>query len=312
MWKTRRDFWLFVFPGLSIYAVFFLLPIAQSLWFSFHQWPGFGSSQFVGLANFVSLARDFVLWISLQNTLLFILLSFAGMLPLSFLLANSIARLSPSPSAAVYSILIFLPCIISSVSVAMMWEMLLQRHTGAIPNTTLYLFGTKGPNWFGNPNLAIYTVIFVNTWQWTGLSMLIFSAAIKNVPKELYEAAEIDGAGPMQQMLWVTIPMVSRTIMINMLLIAFGSLRAFDLIFILTAGGPIDSSQMPSLYMYQLTFMQYQFGPGNALAVIIFLLAIISYVGIKIFFLAIKTISFASARMNQTEIKKHEKGFYNA
>lgn len=309
MLKTRREFWLFVLPGLSIYAVFFLLPIVQALWFSFYQWSGFGSGKFVGLDNFITLLNDVIVIISIKNTLIFILLSFAFMLPLSFLLANSIARLSPSPSATFYSIVIFLPCIVATVAVSQMWEIILNRNFGVITNIMENLFGTKGPNWLGNTNLVMYTIIFVNTWQWTGLSMLIFSAAIKNVPKELYDASEIDGAGPLQQMIWVTVPMVSKTIMINMLLITFGTLRAFDIIYIMTDGGPLDSTQMPSFYMYYMTFKYLQFGPGSALAVLILLLAIISYVGIRIIFLIIPAISSANARANQVEIMKYKKSF---
>jgi len=307
MWKTRRDFWLFILPGLSIYAVFFLFPIAQALWYSLYQWSGFGSGKFVGLDNFITLLSDIIVIISIKNTLIFILLSFTFMLPLSFLLANSIAKLSPSPSASFYSVIIFLPCIVASVAVSQMWEIILNRNFGVITYFMLNLFGTKGPNWLGDENLVMYTIIFVNTWQWTGLSMLIFSAAIKNVPKELYDAAEIDGAGPLQQMIWITVPMVSKTIMINMLLITFGTLRAFDIIFIMTDGGPLDASQMPSFYMYLITFKYLQFGPGSALAVLILLLAIISYVGIRVIFLIIPIIVSANARANQAAIMKYKK-----
>ena len=254
MGKTRFTFWYFVLPGLSIYIAFFLLPIVQALWYSFYQWPGFGSGKFIGLLNYITLMSDSILMISLKNSLIFMLLSFAIMLPFSFLLANSIASLSPSRSAAFYSIIIFMPCIVASVAVGQMWETILNRNYGIISYLMESFFGTKGPNWLGNMNLSIYTIIFVNTWQWMGLSTLIFSAAIKNVPNELYDASKIDGAGPIQQMIWVTVPMTSKTIMVNMLIMAFGTLRAFDLVFILTAGGPLDSSQMPAHYMYYQTF----------------------------------------------------------
>lgn len=294
MSRTRRDFWLYVLPAIAIYAAFFVLPIIQSLWFALTAWPGFGPKSFVGLQNFLSLFDDAILWISLQNTALFILLSFLGMLPLSFLLANSLARVGPR--GGIYSVIIYLPAVVSSVAVAMMWEVILNRHTGVATSLWTTLLGSRGPNWFGDPSWAIYTVIFVNTWQWTGLHMLIFAAAIKNVPSELYEAAQIDGAGPLKQMISVTLPMVAGTIQINMVLIAFGALRAFDLVFILTGGGPIDASQVPSLYMYQLTFTQFQFGPGSAIAVLVFLLAIVSFFVIRVVFWAMRRLAFIRTR----------------
>ena len=308
MGKTRSSFWYFVLPGLSIYAVFFLLPIVQALWYSFYQWPGFGSGKFIGLENYITLMSDSILMISLTNSLIFMLLSFAIMLPFSFLLANSIASLSPSRSAAFYSIVIFMPCIVASVAVGQMWETILNRNYGIISYLMESFFGTKGPNWLGDMNLSIYTIIFVNTWQWMGLSTLIFSAAIKNVPKELYDASKIDGAGPLQQFIWVTVPMTSKTIMVNMLIMAFGTLRAFDLVFILTAGGPLDSSQMPAHYMYYQTFKYLEFGPGSAIAVLILILAIFSYIGIRIIFLIIPIISSTKVKINQYQHVKFKKG----
>ena len=112
--------------------MFFLLPIVQALWYSFYQWPGFGSGKFIGLENYITLMSDSILMISLKNSLIFMLLSFAIMLPFSFLLANSIASLSPSRSAAFYSIIIFMPCIVASVAVGQMWETILNRNYGII------------------------------------------------------------------------------------------------------------------------------------------------------------------------------------
>jgi raffinose/stachyose/melibiose transport system permease protein len=161
--------------------------------------------------------------------------------------------------------------VLSTVVVGLLWSTLLNSQAGPI-NALLMLLGmgfNQTPDWLGDPNLAIFTLCGVIVWQFVGLYMIIFLAALQNIPEELLEAASMDGATPAQQLWSIQLPLVWPTVIASVVLCISGSMRSFDLIFVMTQGGPANATEVMATYMYNKTFAVSQYGYGSAVSLVI-------------------------------------------
>jgi raffinose/stachyose/melibiose transport system permease protein len=275
--RTDKRNWmlvLFILPGLLLYTVLQIYPLLQSVYYSFFSWKGFGEMIPMGLANYIKIfTDDYIIKIAFRNIFLFSAVSLVVMLPLSFMLAYSLN--APIRFAKTFSVIFYVPGVISTVIIGVMWGAILNFDTGFI-NTLLRQIGLGSlvKVWLGDPKLTIFVIILVNAWQWAGYHMLIFFASLQAIPEDLYEAAMLDGAGKWQRLFRLTIPLMTGSIKMNMILIIIGSFKCFDIVYTMTYGGPADSTQMLATYMYHNTFRRFNFGYGSSIAMIIFILCI--------------------------------------
>ena len=235
---------------------------------SFFSWKGIASIPmvFVGFSNYVKTFASPRFWVSIVNTGWFIAGGFIVLMPLSFALALVIT--SRLRNIRFFKTAYFLPVVLPITAISLIWSYLLYPNGGLV-NSLLEMAGIKGANWLGDPRYAIFTVVLVNEWIYAGLNMLIFAAGMMAIPEELYEAATIDGAGSIQRIFFITIPNLSESFKIFSILCVTGCLRSFDLIFVMTNGGPAHATEMPALLLYNEAFKYQNFGGGNSIGVFI-------------------------------------------
>ncbi|GGE26105.1 ABC transporter permease [Pullulanibacillus camelliae] len=261
-------------PALLIYIGFAIVPIIISFYYSFMKWDGFSPMQYVGLDNFKELFKDQLFWHSLKNNVYVILASVIGQLSLALLFALLLNR--KLKGAKFFRTIGFMPVVLSSVVVSLTWSLIYNSEDGLL-NELLRAVGLQSwtQNWLGNEHLAMISVCVTIIWQFIGLYMIIFLAALQNIPREILEAAEIDGATEWSKTWKIILPMMKDTITAALVLAISGSLKTFDQIYVMTSGGPNHATDVSALYMYNKTFQSLQFGYGSAISVFIFIFGLV-------------------------------------
>jgi len=270
----RRDGawpWLFVLPLFAGITLFYLWPIVQTFYFSFTEWGVFGGSTWTGVANYVRLVSDPDLYRALGNTLIYTAVVLAG-IPLAVWLA-SLLNTPGLRFASVYRVLFFLPYIAMPTAVAMVWRIIFNGDFGIL-NYALSLVGIDGPYWVSTAGVAIFAVAIVGLWSSLGFSMIVLGAGLKNIPAELYEAAELDGASPWRQFLSVTVPLLTPSIFFVTIITVISSFQLFDLLYaILGSQNPILPKTMSLVYLfYQAGFVTNEKGYAASVAMLIFVI----------------------------------------
>lgn len=257
-----------LFPALLIYFIFVLYPIARSFLYGFYDWNGLSEPIYSGLKNFKIILTDDVFWQSFRNNILIVLFSIFGQVPIGLILAVILSR--KIKGAGFFRTAFFIPMILSTVVVGLLWSTILNSQVGIV-NNVLEAVGLSNlaQDWMGDPKLAMITVCSVIVWQCFGYYMIIFLAAIQNIPEEIIEAANIDGASELKKLTKITLPMLWPAIMTAVVLCISGSMRSFDLVFTMTGGGPANSTELMATYMYNKTFAIYQYGYGSAVSLVI-------------------------------------------
>ena len=258
---------LFAAPQLAGTLVFVLVPLVLVFWYSLHEWNVLANTfNYTGARNYELLFAD----PSLPAVLLASALFSGGLVVLNMGLALLLAVLLNQKLAGItaFRTLFFSPVVVSLVAWTIVWGFLLQ-HNGGI-NGMLRLLGVEGPNWLRAPGTAMLSVIVVQVFKNVGLNMVLFLAALQGVPRELYEAARIDGAPRFKQFRRITLPLISPTILLTSIITIVGSLQVFAQIAVLTQGGPGVSTTVLVYYLYQQTFQFHRFGYGSTLAIVLF------------------------------------------
>ena len=269
---ARREallFYLCISPWLLGFLLFTLGPVLASLAISFTRWDLLSPAAPVGLRNYGRMLDDPLFWQSLNVTLRFTLLYVPTELVGGLLLALLMNQAGVRGIRGVRTIY-YLPSVISGVAFVVVWMWLFHPEAGLI-NATLALFGVTGPRWLADPRTALYALWMMSLWG-LGRTALIFLAGLKGVPKELYEAAAMDGAGRVQAFFAVTLPMLTPTIFFNLVLSIIATFQTFTSAFVATNGGPLDSTLFYVLYLYRMAFQNFAMGYAAALAWILFLI----------------------------------------
>ncbi|MGP4038628.1 carbohydrate ABC transporter permease [Gracilibacillus sp. D59] len=262
-----------VIPALTIYLIFSIVPIFISFYYSFMSWNGFSEMQFIGLANFKEVLQDSVFWLSVRNNILVVLASVFGQIPIALALALLLNR--KIKGAKFFRTIGFMPVVISTVVISITWRMIYNSEYGMINNFLEAIgLGFLQQNWLGDPTWAMVAVCITIIWQFVGLYFIIFLSALQTVPKEILEAADLDGASEWQKTRYVVIPSIWNIILISIVLCISGSLKTFDLIYVMTSGGPANSTEVMATYMYNKTFEGLRYGYGSAISVLIFVFSI--------------------------------------
>lgn len=272
--RTEEIVWfhIFLLPWLTGFLVFILFPMIASLLLGFTRYNAIQPPKFVGAKNFILLYKDPIFWKSLRVTFtytgVFVPLQLAISLFLAILLNLRV------PGMRVIRTIYYLPAILPAVVTALVWIWLFNPDFGLL-NYIIYLItGLKGPNWLGSEKWVMPAIIISGLWG-MGAGVIIFLAALQNVPQELYEAAELDGASIFHRFWNVTVPMISPVILYNLLIGMIGALQTFARIYVLTEGGPNYASYFYNLYLYHNAFSYFKLGLASAQAWILFIIILI-------------------------------------
>ncbi|NUP38369.1 MAG: sugar ABC transporter permease [Streptomyces sp.] len=261
---TARASALFALPALAVFVVFALAPLAGAVVLSFVHWDGLGALSWNGLANWTKVLHDPVTGNALLLTLKVMAASWVVQTPISLLLGVFVA--GRQRYRAVLAALYFVPLLLSSAAVAIAFKALLDPNFGIGGTPGLHFLAQ---NWLGDPTLVLYVVVFVIAWQFVPFHTLLYQAAVRQIPDSLYEAATIDGASRFQQFRYVTLPQLRNTVVTSSTLMVTGSLTYFDVVFVLTSGGPGNSTRLLPVDMYLTGFQANDMGAASVLAVLL-------------------------------------------
>ena len=274
---TRRDLkqfgkgMAFCSPWLIGFLVFMLVPIALSFYYSLCEFTLLKPPVYIGNANYRELLNDPKFWLSLKNTLYYALMA----LPAGLLVSLGLAMLLNvrMPGQTIFRTIIFLPSLVPIVASAMLWLWLFNARLGLI-NTVLATFGITGPGWLTDPTWAMPALALMSLWG-VGYTVVIFLAGLQDVPVELYEAAELDGANLWQRMRNVTLPMLSPVIFFNLVMAIIGALQVFDLPYIMTGGGPVRRTYFIAMYLRDSAFQNLRMGYASAMAWVMLIIVLV-------------------------------------
>ena len=266
---------LFLLPAVVLFLVFLVYPIFRSMYYSTFNWNGLGpATDFVGLDNFKRILTDKIFMKAVGNCLLIVVLSLGIQLPISLGLAIMVGR--DLPGRAFFRAIFFLPYVLSEVITAIIWLGLFNPDPsrGFINAILILIPGIKAQAFLGNTHMVLGCIFVVLTWKYFGLHMLLYLAGLQNIPREIEEAALIDGANRWQLIRHITIPLLGSTIRTTIQLSVLGSLTQFNLIWIMSKGGPVNASESMATYMYRFGFVRFLLGYGSAVALVMLLICL--------------------------------------
>jgi len=274
-YKDRLIIVLFLLPALALFISLIVYPVFNTIVLSFQSWKGiYGAPKtFVGIENYIRVFQSENFWNALLNSFYFMLGGFGVLLPLSFGLALLIT--SKLKGRKFMKTSYFMPVMLSTTAVALMWVYILNPSFGLL-NELLRAVGLDvlAKDWLSTPTLNVWSVIMVNTWMYAGYNMLIFTAGLVTIPQELYEAGELDGCTGWKKIRYIAIPLSRESFKVFSVLCVTGCLKAFDLIWAMTKGGPNNSSEMPATLLYNEAFTFKNFGKSSSIGVILLFLGI--------------------------------------
>lgn len=273
--KFRWQALLFMVPAMLLYSVFFIYPFLRTIIYSFMEWNGFSAPVFVGFKNYVRLWADDIYMAGLSRVALWAALALMFKVGTALILANLLrVRI---PGHGFFTTAFFIPVVISSAAISLLFTLLYDNEAGLVNGVLRIIgMGQYATSWLSNASTALLAVIAVPVWHTTGYFFVILLAAIQGIPRDLYDAARIDGARGWTLFTNITIPSIMPALQVCIVLAISGALKSFDYIFVMTRGGPGSATQVPATHMYDTIFMMLQFGYGTAIATSIFVLGLIA------------------------------------
>jgi multiple sugar transport system permease protein len=279
---ARADaFWGYamIAPGLIGLLVFYIWPMLQTFYFSFTEWGPFGDAVWTGLANYRELFHGPEFLMALRNTLVYTVLSVSITEVIALVLAVLLNQKLRGMS--VYRTLYFIPVVTMPVAIGLVWRWLYNSDYGII-NYLLSLIGIEGANWLSDPDLALYAIVVVGVWSGIGYALVLFLAGLQTIPAEYYDAASVDGAGPLVKFFRITLPLLSPTVFFVTVISLIDSLQQFDLIFVMISSGRsastspvIDQTQTLVYLFYKNTFVINEQGQGAAVVLTLFIIIVL-------------------------------------
>lgn len=272
---NKKSIAVFVLPAFLIYAIFVLVPIGYNVYVSFLQTDLMSPSKFVGIKNYINLFQDKTFIGAVKNNILMVIGSLIAHLPLALFFGNILFQ--KIKGSHFFQTVFFLPSVICGVAVGLTWTFVYNSEFGLI-NKFLEMIGLGGLKqvWLADKNLALFCIIIVVMWQFVGYHMIIQIAAMKNISESYYEAAEIDGASKWVQFKSITFPLIKPILKVDAVLIITGSLKYYDLVAVMTGGGPNHATELMSTYMFYQGFRTLKYGYSAAIGVVLLLLCICS------------------------------------
>jgi raffinose/stachyose/melibiose transport system permease protein len=268
--SNKKAICVFVLPTLIIFVAIVFVPVFMSAYYSTLDWGGFGKGTFIGLSNYKALFSDAVFGKSIINSFLYAFASIFVQLIISLILALILAN--GVRGEKIYRTIFFIPVIISTIVIGQLWTKIYNADYGLL-NALLKSIGLESltRDWLGNESTVLLCSFIPTLWQYVGYHMLLMYAGAKSISEEIYEAAKIDGASGIKTVFSITLPLMKPILKVCVTFSLIGSLKVFDLIYVLTNGGPLHATEVPSTLMYSTIFNSYQYGYGSAMAIFIIL-----------------------------------------
>jgi ABC-type sugar transport system permease subunit len=283
MWRGANRHWarygtgyLFVLPAFVLYAIFMIYPFAQSIYLSFTSWNGVDPVKHtVGFANYRELFRDSHLWQALRHNLIWVIIGTVSPMAIGLFLAMLLWK--QPKGFTLFRTAFFMPQVLSSVVIAIIWGWIYNPIFGLL-NKSLDKVGLESVSrgWLGDPHIALYAVLGAAIWAETGFVFVVFLAGLQNVSRDLLEAATLDGANPWQRFWDVTVPQLANVITVIGALLLIGGFNVFDIVFVLTGGGPNNSTEVIGTYTYNQAFTQNRIGYGATLSLVMTAISLVA------------------------------------
>lgn len=264
--RWRKEFGLlWVLPAFLLYFIFKLAPMIVGIYLSLLNWDGIEDPVFVGARNYVRMFNDEIVVLALTNNVKYAVATVVGKVVISLFLALLLHQALRGRSF--YRTALFLPVVMSFVVVGILWSWLYNTQFGLV-NSLLRVLGFDYliMDWLGDPTVALWSLIIVDIWKWYGFHMVIFLAGLQTIPAELYEAARIDGADRWRQFWHITLPLLQPVMLVNVTISLMGGFNVFDIPYVMTEGGPANSTMVMALHIYVRGFKFYRFGYAAALS----------------------------------------------
>lgn len=275
-WTQRRNLtgMLFVLPSVVFVLIFFIIPLLMTLFMSFHDWPLFGERTFIGFENYANLTSDRQFVNSLGFTARYTLLITPPIFVLAFILASLVRH--QMPGIGIFRTIFFMPVVIGLGVSSLLWVWLLNDRVGLINQFLLDINLIDRPQLFlGRPDTAMNVIIVSVVWKTVGLTMILLLAGLQAIPDELYESAEVDGAGYFHKLRFITLPLLRRTIALALILSVIGSVLAFDQFYIMTSGGPRNSTISIVYWIFNNSFTYFKMGYGAAMSIVLLITLVV-------------------------------------
>lgn len=268
--KQLAGYW-FILPCLSVTTLFFLVPLLMTLWMSFNQWPLLGHPSFAGLKNYVDLLTDDSFWGSLGFTVKYTLVVTPAIFLVAFALALLVNR--STRFVGIFRTAYFLPVVIGMTTASLLWTWMFNDQVGIFSAILMDLGLISEPiQWLAETNDALASIVVMVLWKASGFTMVILLVGMQAIPNDLYEAAKLDGAGWWSQIRYITIPMMRRTFALALTMSVIGSFLAFEQFFVMTRGGPFNSTITVVHWIYRASFTYFKLGYGAAMSVVLLLI----------------------------------------
>lgn len=265
-----------VLPGLLVFVFAILAPICLSVYYGFTDYSGMGTAHYIGFENYKALMKDEVFWTALRNSLLLAIGFICIQHPLAMIVAAILDKLG-GKAEGFFRCVYFIPNVISVAVIAYLWKFIYNPDFGLLNNIIKALGGKGDINWF-SADIAIWSVLIVLIWHGFGWGMLIYYTGIKNIDPTLYEAAAIDGANQKTTFLRITLPLMKPVIQVNVTMAVISALKQMETVYLLTGGGPGNSTQFTANYLYQQAFKAFKYGYGNSISVVFIIICLITTV----------------------------------
>jgi multiple sugar transport system permease protein len=271
--RRRRQLapYAFIAPFYILYGLFMIVPIGVGVYLSMTEWVGLGTPEFIGLDNYADLASDTSFRKALGNSLIFVLVSLFIIVPAALLIAQAL-NTRGLRARDLFRVTFFVPMVLSPIVIALVYSLLLDRQYGVVNGVLRALFGTGDVDWLGDPTMAKVSVSFVLLWRWVGYLTIFFLAALQAVPRELYESADLDGAGALRKFTTVTLPSIQPVTAFVVVTSFIGAAQIFDEPYLITGGGPGEETLTVAMFVYRAAFERQQFGYAAAAGLVLFVI----------------------------------------
>jgi raffinose/stachyose/melibiose transport system permease protein len=270
--KNPYVYMMFILPAILLYFLFFIYPMLTSVYYGFTDWDGLDRARYIGLDNFTAAFKDEDFWSAVKNNVYFILFSVFIQVPLIIffaLLIGSVKKLQ-----GFYKTTVFMPSILSTSVIGILWGFIYEPEIGLL-NQVLGKIGIGPIYWLAEAKWAMPAILVTNAWQWLGFYIVLVLAAIFAIPKELGEAATIDGANGFQRAIYLTVPLIRPIISVIVMLSIAGAMRVVDIVLVMTNGGPAGATEVMASYMVSRAIRSGEYGYGTALSLLIFVFALL-------------------------------------
>jgi raffinose/stachyose/melibiose transport system permease protein len=273
--KVMSNKWIiafYVLPALLLIAILIFVPLILTGYYGLMDWDGIGEMNFIGLENYWNALQDDKFWESAWHSFL---LAFFSTLSLIIYLVISLILASKIKGADLLRKIYLIPMLLSSVAIAQLWIKVFNPTNGMLNHILMAIGIENPPAWLAEPSVVLFAIFVPILWQYAGFYILIYYAALKNIPESIVEAARIDGASPLQIAYRIKLPLIMGVVKVTIVLAVVGSLKYFDLIYVMTGGGPNGASEVMASYMYKLAFSSNDFGYGSAIGFLLLIITLI-------------------------------------